>query len=80
MVDNMNRDEMIASYTMVDYKNYDDIQGQGHYVTINGKLLVLGFEPFPSSYISIRLSTMTVVKYLLVNTKKNLPKKIYYHG
>lgn len=25
---------MIATYTMVDYKNYGDIQGQAHYVGV----------------------------------------------
>lgn len=78
MVDNMNLDEMIAPYTTVDYKNHGDIQGQAHYVMINGKLLVLEFKSFHFSYISLRLLTMAVVKCLLVNIKKRL-KNIYYH-
>lgn len=53
MVDNTNRDEMIPTYTTIDYKNRGDIQGQTRYVTINGKLLVLGFKPFHSRYISL---------------------------
>lgn len=75
----MNRDEMIAPYIPIDYKNCSDIQGQTHDVTINGKLLVLGFKLFHCRYISLRLLTMTVVKYLLVNTKIKCSKKIYYH-
>lgn len=77
MSDNTNCNEMIAPYTTVGYKNHGDIQGQTHYVTISGNFLVLRFEPFHSRYISLRLLTMTVVKYLLVNTKK-IPKKSYY--
>ena len=66
---------MIATYTIIDYNNHGDIQGQAHYVTINEKLLVLGFKPFHSLYISLQLLTMTVVKFLLVNKKKR-PKRV----
>ena len=62
---------MIAPYTIIDYKNCGAIQCEAHYVTINEKLLVLGFEPFHSRYILLRLLTMTVVKCLLVNTEKS---------
>lgn len=49
----MNRDEMIATYTMVDYNIRGDIHSQAHYVTINGKLLVLRFKPFNFKYLSV---------------------------
>jgi hypothetical protein len=75
MVDNRNRDEMIAPYTTVDHKNCGDIQGQAYYVTINGKLLVSRFEPFHSRYLSLRLVPMTAMKYPLVNTKKSVQKR-----
>ena len=67
---------MIAPYTKVDNMNRGDIQGQTHYVTINGKLLVLRFKHFHFIYISLRLLIMTVVKCLLVNTKKNIQKRV----
>lgn len=75
MVNNMNHDTMIAPYTTVDYNSHGDIQGQTHYVRINGKSLVLGFEPFHSMYILLRLLNMTVVKCVLVNTKIKVHKK-----
>lgn len=74
MVNNTNRDEIISTYTIVDYKNCGDIQGHAHYVTINGKLLVLEFEPFNFRYLSLQLIHMTVVKCPFVNTKKKCPK------
>lgn len=67
---------MIATYTLHDYKNCGDIQGQGHYVTINEKLLVLEFKSFHSRFISLRLVPMTVVKCPLINTKKNIKEKL----
>lgn len=42
---------------------------------INEKLLVLGFEPFHSRYLSLRLVHMTVVKYPLINTTKKRQKR-----
>ena len=71
----MNYDEIIETYTMVDYNNRGDIKGQAHYVTINGKLLELVFEQFHSKYLSLWLLPMIVVKCPLVNTKKNAPKR-----
>lgn len=64
-----------ATYTTVDYENYGDVQGQDHYVTINEIFLVLGFEPFHSMFISLRLVPMTVVsfsKYKRKASKKEL--------
>lgn len=48
MVENTNHDEMIETYTTVDYNNCGDIKVQAHYVTINGNFLMLGFKPFHS--------------------------------
>lgn len=75
-VDNMIYDEMIALYTIVDYKklviypfcNYK-WKIVGTRIWTNEKLLVLGFEPFHFMYISLQLLIMSEMSF---NKYKNI--------
>ena len=46
MVENTNHDEIIATHTTFEKKNYGDIQGQTHYVTINKNCCRWDSNPF----------------------------------